>query len=194
MQLLKGKSLIAVCGGLTLLYTAFACVMAGGYLAGLPYVMKPTAHFAFALFFMAFTASSFHTLVPGRYSRWAIRNRRYIGLSFAAVHFIHLFLVLSNITLTDESRPLTLLVGGGLAYLFIVLMAATSNNWSVQKMGAKNWRRLHRTGSWYIWLIFIYGAPSVLDGNYMRVWITLFCFIALGLRIAAYCKKKTAKT
>jgi len=42
--------------------------------------------------------------------------------------------------------------GGAVIYVFIFAMAATSNNASVKLLGAKNWKRLHKTGSYLIWI------------------------------------------
>jgi len=182
-----GKKLIAFATGITLALVAIATLYADSYVGSLPYVMRPTAHMAFAFFWVAFTASSVQRLFPSDYSRWAMKNRRYIGLSFAVIHGIHAVLVLSNITLTDESRPALVFLAGTTAYVFLGLMAVTSNNWSVSKLGAKNWKRMHRTGSWYIWAIFMSGGPAaVMDGNVPRILMTLFCLMALMLRVVAY--------
>lgn len=162
-------------------------VHAGGYIASLPYLMLPTAHAAFALFFMAFSASSIYKFAPSPYSKWALQNRRYIGLSFALVHTVHLVLVLTNITLFVEMRPpLLVLLPGALAYVFLFLMASTSNNASIKKLGTKNWKRLHTLGSWYIWAIFISALPEVFSGKYNRIWIFALCFVVLFLRIKSH--------
>ncbi len=76
----QGPAIIAAVGPLVVIYLAVAYMLQGGYIAMLPLVMKPTAWLAFALFIMAFTASSLRRLYPGTYSRWAIKNRRYLGL------------------------------------------------------------------------------------------------------------------
>ncbi len=163
----------------------------GSYLGMLPGVMKPTAWLAFALFITAFTASSLQILYPGNYGRWAMKNRRYIGLSFALVHFVHAGLVLSNLLLTEATRTAPVLTGGGLAYVFLGLMAITSNNASVRKLGAKNWKRLHKIGSYYIWLIFMATTvPEIPLSWPMGAIIPLIGFVALGLRIAAHRKLK----
>lgn len=191
MNMVSGKSLVFFATVVPLLALAYAIQQSGDYVRALPYVMWPTAHIAFALFWMAFTASSFNTLAPGQYSKWAMKNRRYIGLSFAAMHFIHLVLVLSNITLTAEAREWYVLLAGGAAYSFLGLMALTSNNAAMKKLGTKNWKRLHWVGSWYIWAIFISSMPELLDGHYRRAWVFSFCLIALALRIMAYYKLKS---
>lgn len=186
----QGKSLLAIVAVTTLTLVGMAFLSAGSYIAALPYVMVPTAHVAFAFFWMAFTASSVHRLHPGPYSRWAMKNRRYIGLSFAFIHIVHLMLVLSNITLTPDERPPLILAAGAVAYGFLFLMVLTSNNAAVKWLGTAKWRQLHLVGSWYIWVIFIAAIPEVLTGKYNRVWIFILCFAALALRFAAYKKRK----
>lgn len=169
---------------------------AGGYISALPRVMTPTAHMAFILFFFAFTASSLMRLAPGAGPKYLMRNRRYIGLSFALVHFVHAGLVLSNLTLTEESREWPALLVGGMAYGFLGLMAITSNNASVRALGARRWKWLHKVGSYYIWAIFVatsLGRVAKNGPDVTNIWIPALCLLALVLRIAAYQKGKRKK-
>ncbi|MFC4349028.1 hypothetical protein ACFO5Q_14330 [Kordiimonas lipolytica] len=160
---------------------------AGGYVAALPDMMIPTAHMGFIFFFFAFTASSLARLAPGTGPRFLMRNRRYIGLSFALIHGTHGVLVLSNLALTDASRPAPVLFAGGLAYLFLLAMTLTSNNAGVRAFGAKHWKRLHKQGSYYIWAIFmITSTPKLIMEPSPKGWIPILGLVALGLRIAAY--------
>lgn len=184
--MIGGIRLIALVGGSTFAAVSAAYIQAGSYLAALPFVMLPTAHVAFALFWMAFSASSLHALAPSPYSKWAMKNRRYIGLSFALVHSVHLVLVLSNITANAIERPFLILLAGATAYFFLFLMAATSNNASVKMLGAKNWRHLHTIGSWYIWMIFMSALPEIFTGKFNRIWIFALGLTALYLRVKTY--------
>ncbi len=185
----QGPAIIRTVAVLLVAFLAMSYEIQGGMLAMLPHVMKPTAWLAFALFIMAFTASSIQILFPGSYGRWAMKNRRYIGLSFALVHFVHAGLVLSNLALTDATRTVGELSGGGLAYVFLGLMALTSNNASVRKLGAKNWKRLHKIGSYYIWLIFVARSLGELPGNLPSGGvIAVIGLTALMFRISAWRK------
>ena len=51
--------------------------------------IRLTARTSFLLFLAAFTASSFATLLPGPFTRFLLRERRIIGLSFAFSHLLH---------------------------------------------------------------------------------------------------------
>jgi DMSO/TMAO reductase YedYZ heme-binding membrane subunit len=160
---------------------------AGGYVSMLPLVMVPTAHAAFLLFWMAFTASAIRQLAPGSYGRWAMRNRRHIGLSFALVHGVHGLLVLSNLALTEASRPLPVLLVGGTAYAFLIAMTLTSTNAAVRRLGAKRWKRLHKMGSYYIWFIFM---ATTLPPAPHNAWVGAMGVVALALRITAHRRRK----
>ena len=185
----RGPAMIACVGVMLAVFLVGSLSVWGSYLNMLPNVMKPTAWLAFALFIMAFTASSIQILFRGTYGRWAMKNRRYIGLSFALVHFVHAGLVLSNLLLTEATRTAPVLTGGGLAYLFLLLMAATSNNASVRKLGAKNWKQLHKVGSYYIWLIFMATTVPELPLSWpLGALVPAVGFAAIGLRFAAYRK------
>lgn len=189
LALNQGPTIIGSVGFMLAVFLFGSHSVWGGYLSMLPGVMKPTAWLSFALFIMAFTASSIQILRPGTYGRWAMKNRRYIGLSFALVHFVHAGLVLSNLIFTEASRTAPVLTGGGLAYVFLGLMALSSNNASVRKLGAKNWKRLHKIGSYYIWIIFMATTvPEIPLSWPLGAIIPLVGFSALGLRVAAYRK------
>jgi len=159
---------------------------AGGYVAALPGLMIPTAHMGFIFFFFAFTASSLARLAPGTGPRFLMRNRRYIGLSFALIHGTHGVLVLSNLALTDASRTLPVLAVGGTSYLFLIAMTLTSSGAAVRRLGAKRWKRLHKVGSYYIWAIFLVTSFEQLLEPGPRSWLPIMALVALGLRIAAH--------
>ncbi len=133
-------------------------------------VIRWTARVGIVLFAAAFSASSLRELWRVEGTRWLRTNRRGLGLSFALVHTTHLAaLIALGVNFPDpfsaETSRLTL-VGGGLAYVFMFAMAATSNDASVRRLGQKRWQRLHTVGGWFIWLIFAqsYVPRAVLEG------------------------------
>ena len=117
-----------------------------------------TGRSSLVLFSMAFVASSVQRLWPSSLSQWMLQNRRWIGLSFASSHGIHLALILAmSLDFPDpflSEQPAAKWLVGGLAYLFIALMALTSTNSAQQWIGMKDWRRLHVIGSYWIWAEF----------------------------------------
>jgi len=183
LMLFEGKRLMIPVALFLAAAVMSAVSSAGAYVLALDTLMAPTADAAFLLFFFTFTASSLARIAPTPTTRFLLRNRRYIGLSFALVMATHLVLVLSNLMMTNATKPLVFLVGGGVAYAFLGLMVLTSNNAAVRALGAKRWKRLHKTGSYILWATVVTGAAfAPLD----RAWILVLCAAALALRIMAY--------
>jgi methionine sulfoxide reductase heme-binding subunit len=113
-----------------------------------------TARISLFIFALVFSASSLHKLFRSDFTAELLRNRRRFGISFAFSHTVHLLAIIIFLRLSGDEAPMFTLVFGGLAYLLIYAMAFTSNDWSVKKLGAKNWKILHKFGVFYLWLIF----------------------------------------
>lgn len=146
--------------------------------------VRATARTSFALFLIAFTASSLVGLWPGDAARWILRNRRWFGLGFAWSHFLHLLAILwlfGSYAGQVPAPPMATLVGGSIAYVFIAAMAATSFDGAIRWMGAKNWQRLHKTGVWYVWIVFMtsYGKRAVTMPEYIPPVLLLVAAAAL---------------
>jgi len=105
------------------------------------WAMRLSVDTAFPFFFLAFTAASVHKLKPSAISQYLLRNRRYLGISFAALFLLHgtLIYVLSQLYPEPFFSQLTdgLLYGGLLTFGVVALMAATSNDFSVRRLLSK---------------------------------------------------------
>ncbi len=149
--------------------------------------IRMTARTSLLIFVPVFMASSLYRLHKSGPTRWLLLNRRYLGLAFAASHALHLGCILAlqraDPMLFDTLTSPTSFVGGGLAYVLIALMALTSFDGAVKRMGARNWRFLHLTGMWVIWLIFTFsnGGRAVTDPAYLPA--VAFLVLGLGVRI-----------
>ncbi|HMO75676.1 MAG TPA: hypothetical protein PKD99_14290 [Sphingopyxis sp.] len=117
-----------------------------------------TARTAAPLFLIAYLASTLWRLWPGAVTGALLKRRRQWGLGFALAHSIHLAALLVNIVVF-RPRPFASLIGGGLAYAMIYLMALTSNDASQRRLG-RAWTWLHRIGIHYVWLIFFIGYAT----------------------------------
>jgi sulfoxide reductase heme-binding subunit YedZ len=113
-----------------------------------------TARISLFLFALVFSASALHKLLRSEFTAELLRNRRGFGVSFAFSHTVHLLALITFLRLSGNEAPKLTLIFGGLAYLLIYVMAFTSNDWSVKKLGAKNWKILHKIGIMYVWFIF----------------------------------------
>jgi hypothetical protein len=133
--------------------------LAGWNAPAITHAIDATGRSSLILFAIAFTASSVESLWPSSLSRWTLRNRRWIGLSFASSHFIHLGLIISMTVFFPDpfvrDQSMAQWVFGGLAYGFVLLMALTSTDQAQRWMGMKTWKRLHFVGSHWIWVLFL---------------------------------------
>lgn len=153
-----------------------------------------TARIGLPLFLLTYAASSLGKLWPGDLTRALWRDRRWWGLGFAACHTVHLYALLKALEATGEQRTIGSLVPGGTAYLLIFLMAITSNDAAMRLLG-KNWKRLHRFGIHYVWLIWTLAYSLRLGDPEVRpegIYGAALCFTALAVRIAAWRKVKQA--
>jgi DMSO/TMAO reductase YedYZ heme-binding membrane subunit len=119
-------------------------------------LVRATARTSFALFLAAFLASPLHSFRDRAATRWLVRNRRYLGVSFALSHTVHGAAILALVRHTEGATDATTSVAGGLAYLFLAAMVATSFDRSAAWLGPTAWRRLHRTGMYYLWFVFTF--------------------------------------
>lgn len=121
-------------------------------------VVRTTARTSLMLFTLAFTAAAMVELLPGDFTRWQRRNRRYLGVSFAVSHFIHLVALVALASLDRELfwrlTNVANIVLAGTAYVLLAAMTATSFDRAVVWLGARRWRMLHLIGGWYIWVSF----------------------------------------
>src|SRR5512139_1710419 len=169
--------------------------MAGAMLAwygvgelGWRMVIRRTAETSFVLFLGVFTASALARTWPSPLSRWMLRNRRYVGVSFAVSHTLHLIAILALArTLGDQFRfdRITLLFGG-LAYVFIAAMTATSFDRTAAWLGPRAWKQLHRIGVHYLWFIFALQYVGLLTRSLWYAPFTAAVMAAMGLRVASW--------
>jgi hypothetical protein len=157
-------------------------------------VIRTSARTSLLLFTAAFTASALARLAPSKPTRWLLANRRYLGVSFAVSHFVHAAAVIALLRL---DRPLFLeltntatYVGGGLVYVFIILMTATSFDGAAAWIGRRTWRWLHSVGAWYIWLIFAVSFGMRAPVNAMYYSAVAVVFLAPAVRITALLRRR----
>ena len=115
-----------------------------------------TARISFFFFLISFIAGSIHYFFSNAFTRSIKSNRRYIGLSFALTHTIHLVALISFFVSINQNPDTDTLAGGGLAYLTMYIMALTSNDNAVRKIGFKRWKLIHKVGANYIAFIFAF--------------------------------------
>lgn len=149
--------------------------------------------------FIAFAASSLAIVFPGAIGRWLLRNRRIIGLCFAAGMawqlFFILWLVLGHwdyyIEEAYSAYDLTEQLPG---YLILIAMVVTSFRPGRSKLSARQWRIFHKVGIYFLWGVvwstywfelYYYRDIQVID--YVYYWMG---FVAWGVRVLAWSKQR----
>jgi hypothetical protein len=145
--------------------------------------------------YLAFAAFSLCRLLPGNGSRWLLRNRRYVGLAYAAgmgwqLLFI-VWLVLGHFPyyqeVADNPYDLAEELPG---YVFLIAMVITSLGSGRNLLQPRAWKRLHTVGIYYLWAetwstywwySFYYEDPRLIYPVYF--WAGL---LAWGLRLLAW--------
>ncbi len=196
---LGGGRLVGTFALLLVAMSALILAQAGTGEAGLRMLIRATMRTSLVLFGAAFTASSLRSLWRTPATGWLLRNRRYLGLSFAVSHALHALAIIGlGLVLGDafEVDAVTVVFGGG-AYVMIALMAATSSDRAYAWLGRRRWHLLHRVGVYWIWILFAnsYTARAVMavargSESLAYLPVALFIWALLGLRIAAWVRAR----
>lgn len=141
--------------------SALVLAAAGTGEGGVRMLIRATARSSALLFLIAFLAHPARQLWRSDATAFALENRRYFGVSMAVSHLIHglaIVWLIAGFPGAYESNLVTL-AGGGLGFVFIAAMAATSSDAAFKALGRERWQLLHRTGAWYVWFIFWFTFP-----------------------------------
>lgn len=171
---------------------AFGYAEFGGWNAeGAGAAARYTARFSFPIFIFAWSASALATLWPGGWRSVMLRRRRAIGLSFAAAHFVHFAALLIAVFVFAAQPSTKTIYGGGFTYVLIAAMALTSNDWSVRKLGPRNWKMLHTIGGLAVAIVF---TVSYLGRLEEKAWLAIPALTLLGsaalVKLLAWMKKR----
>jgi len=168
-----------------LVLLAAAVLAVGTDAEGFRQLIRVTARSSFVLFLLAFTASAAARRWPNSLTRWQLTNRRQIGLGFAVSHAIHAAAIAGFARLDPSGFHAATspgnFISGGLAYVFIVLMAATSVDGAVRWLGARRWRVLHLSGLYFLWISFLitFGKRIPISAGYVLPVAVLLAALAL---------------
>jgi len=119
---------------------------------------------------------------------WIIKLRRMIGLLsffYATLHLGIYFWLDQDANIADALRDINVrsfLAVGMFAFLLLVPLAVTANNYSMRRLG-KNWRRLHRTVYAIAMLVLIHYWMLTKVGVNDPLPYTMITVILLGWRM-----------
>jgi hypothetical protein len=164
-------------------------------------MIQYSVRWAVPFIFLVTATSALFTLFPSEGSRWLLRNRRYVGLSFAmAMAWQGAFIfIVSSVYSEHYYAEIYLLrdeLEGSSGYIFLAAMTVTSFGFFRRQLTPHQWTFLHRAGVYFLWAypfsvywwnVFYYQTQDWWD-------ISFYClgFAALALRIIAWGQATTA--
>lgn len=181
---------------LSFLLAAWVLLQRGSGEAGTGEALRATARLAFVPFVLAFVARPLHDLWPGRPSVWLFANRHTLGVSFGLCMSTHLGLILwlHRLSAPHVPKAVTLAdyVIGGPGLLLVFVMLVTSARRVRAAIGARAWRRIHTSGQYFVWFIFLaclvdsYGrkSPPYPASDYLPFIAVLLAAMAIRLGAA----------
>ena len=149
--------------------------------------LRSSARIALLIYLLVFIARPIRDLWAGKLSVALVRNRRFFGISFAAIMTAHLYLLITLNGLVVDHLGIVI-------YSFIYLMLITSFNKPTAALGPKRWQILHKTGLYLIGIALAQAQfARILSGAGEPVHFVLagLILVAIGLRVAAWNKKRT---
>jgi DMSO/TMAO reductase YedYZ heme-binding membrane subunit len=190
-----------LCAVLTLALVALSIWIAGMRqfeVEGVRMVIRFTARTSLLFFCLAFGVAALARLWPNAWTRWQRRNRRYLGVTFAASHAIHAvaiacFAVMSP-PLFSETTSAASFIFGSIGYAFIIAMTATSFDRTAAAIGPRAWRILHRTGGFYLWLQFMVSFGMRIPAHPLYALFLIPLLAVMALRLIAMGEARTPRT
>lgn len=192
-QRFAGWALVGWSAVVVLLLVAAVFAVLGVGEPGLRSGIRVTARTSVALFLAAFVASACAALLPSPMSKWLLRNRRALGVSFAVSMGVHGALIVALWQTHRESfvasvTPSTVF-GGGVGFVLIALMAATSFDRTAALLGRRAWKVLHTVGMYYLWIVFAFSYLGRVHSPPYALLFGLLLF-SLGLRLVALARRR----
>lgn len=186
-KLINGKFLVLLCSLPVIFITTFLVVQPAEFSAGLSLGMAFTARYSLVFFSITFIASSLQLLPKHNFINWIRKNRRYLGLSFAVSHLIHGLTItifyFKYPALFQQSVSSTSKIFGGLGFFIIFIMALTSSDMAIKKIGHSRWKFMHRYGSYYLWIVFLVSYVGRATSSVVYSLVVAFLISCVGLRV-----------
>ncbi len=174
---------------------ALVLALAGTGVEGTELALRTTARVSFVWFVLAFVASPLHALRPSRHSLRLVERRSSFGVIFGLSMSMHVGFILRLYELHAPERPPMVTEAdfwiGIPGLVLVALLTITSFRALRSRLSATAWRRLHLTGIWVVWTIFLLclvdsvGRKSS-DHPVLAYWSFIVVLLgAMGLRLAA---------
>jgi len=165
---------------------------------GVRMVIRFTARTSLLFFCLAFSAAAMVRLRPNAWTRWQRRNRRMLGLTFAASHGIHAVAIAAFAVMDPAgyaaATSLASYIFGGIGYAFILAMTATSFDRTAKALGAIAWRRLHLVGGYYLLFQFMVSFGKRIPDMPLYALFLIPLLAVFALRMISMAAARTPRT
>ena len=162
-------------------------------------MIQYSVRWAVPFIFLVIASSALFKLFPNDLTGWLLRNRRYLGLSFAVAMawqgaFIFIVSFSHSAHYYGEIYLLRDELEGSSGYLFLAAMTLTSFRLFRRRLSSEQWRFLHLSGviflwaypfSVYWWNVFYYQTQHWFDWLFY-----MLGYAAFALRILAWGKER----
>lgn len=176
---------LVLTGGLSVFWIATAGITDENIRAPL----RVTAWLAFLLYLAVLVARPLQQLLRRKWTAALLRNRRLVGIAFAATMTTHLVLIAYRFG-SQADLDFTMNLVGASAFAVFYLMLITSFDRPKRALGPRAWKILHRTG--LVIAAFIFGLPRSLedlgDPDYLKFGIPFA--IAVAIRVTAWLRSR----
>jgi methionine sulfoxide reductase heme-binding subunit len=187
-------------GWLTLVLSALCVAIAamrGFEVEGVRAVIRFTARTSLLFFCLAFSAAAAVRLRPNAFTCWQRRNRRTLGVTFAASHAMHAGAIVAFANMDPAgfagATSLASSVFGGIGYAFIIAMTTTSFDVTAVALGPRAWRVLHLVGGYYLLLQFMVSFGKRVPGMPLYSLFLIPLFAVFVLRMVAMGSRSTPR-
>jgi methionine sulfoxide reductase heme-binding subunit len=164
---------------------------------GIRLVVRFTARTSLLFFCLAFGAAALAGIWPNAWTRWQRRNRRYLGVTFAASHGLHAIAIAAFAAMDPLGYAVATnfasYVFGGIGYAFIVAMTATSFDRTASAIGPRAWRMQHLTGGYYLLAQFAVSFGKRIPEMPLYALFLVPLLAVFTLRMVAMASKPTAR-
>jgi DMSO/TMAO reductase YedYZ heme-binding membrane subunit len=187
-------------GLLTLVLIALSIWIAGMRhfeVEGVRMVIRFTARTSLLFFCLAFSAAALARLWPNAFTRWQRRNRRQLGVTFAASHALHAAAIFAFAKMDPAAyaaaTSLASYVFGGIGYAFILAMTVTSFDITAAALGPRAWRALHLVGGYYLLLQFTVSFGKRIPDMPLYALFLIPLVAVFVLRMVAMASRRTPR-
>lgn len=152
-----------------------------------------SAHVAFFFLLLAFSASTLKAVASHAHTRRLMRYRRQLGLGFATAHTFHLVALILFLNNLEGYTVDASVAVAGFGYVVTGLLAATSNDYSVRRLGHPKWKQLHTVGVSILMLYFFVAFSARVVTNYAPIYAVYVGLIAMAV-VAKFRVKQRTRT